>query len=137
MDWADLARLAADPNATIASATVEYPVLSTMKDADAMREMTMGKRVAETALHREVRHFAFPFGDPDSFRRAHVVMAEEAGFHSAVSTIPGIVDAEGRTNLHALPRIAWDGRLNSIRAMRVVLSGATFGAVRPTPKPEI
>jgi peptidoglycan/xylan/chitin deacetylase (PgdA/CDA1 family) len=132
MDWADLAKLAADPNATIASATVEYPVLSTMKDADAMREMTMGKRVAETALHREVRHFAFPFGDPDSFRRAHVVMAEEAGFHSAVSTIPGIVDAEGRTNQHALPRIAWDGRRRSLRVMRVLLSGVTFAPVRPT-----
>ncbi|MBV8701444.1 polysaccharide deacetylase family protein [Bradyrhizobium sp.] len=132
MDWADLARLAADPNATIASATVEYPVLSTMKDADAMREMTMGKRVAETVFHREVRHFAFPFGDPQSFRRAHVVMAEEAGFHSAVSTIPGIVDADSRTNLHALPRIAWDGRCRSLRVMRVLLSGVTFAPVKPT-----
>ena len=132
MDWADLAKLAADPNATIGSATVDYPVLSTMKDADALRQITMGKRVAETAFHREVRHFAFPFGDPDSFRRAHVVMAEEAGFFSAVSTIPGIVDAEGRTNLHALPRIAWDGRRRSLRAMRVLLSGVTFAAVKPT-----
>ena len=59
-------------------------------------------------------------------------MAEEAGFASAVSTIPGIVEAEGRTNLHALPRIAWDGRLRSLRALRVLLSGATFAAVRPT-----
>ena len=132
MDWADLAKLAADPNATIGSATVDYPVLSTMKDADALRQITMGKRVAETAFHREVRHFAFPFGDPDSFRRAHVVMAEEAGFFSAVSTIPGIVDAEGRTNLHALPRIAWDGRRRSLRAMRVLLSGVTFAPVKPT-----
>jgi hypothetical protein len=54
-----------------------------------------------------------------------------------VSTISGIVDTAGRTNLHALPRISWDGRLNSLRAMRVVLSGATFAAVRPTSKPEI
>ena len=42
--------------------------------------MTMGKAVAEAAFHREVRHFAYPFGDRDSFRRAHVVMAQEAGF---------------------------------------------------------
>jgi hypothetical protein len=103
-----------------------------MKDADAQREMTMGRRVAETAFHREVRHFAFPFGDRDSFRRAHVVMAEEAGFLTAVSTIPGIVDAEGRTNLHALPRIAWDGRCRSLRAMRVLLSGISFAPVKPT-----
>jgi len=132
MDWADLAKLAADPNVTIGSATVNYPVLSIMKDADAQREMTMGRRVAETAFHREVRHFAFPFGDRDSFRRAHVVMAEEAGFLTAVSTIPGIVDAEGRTNLYALPRIAWDGRCRSLRAMRVLLSGISFAPVKPT-----
>jgi len=137
MDWEDFSKLAADPLVAIGSATVNYPVLSNLRDADALREMTMGKAVAEAAFRREVKHFAFPFGDRNSFRRAHVVMSEEAGFASAVSTISGIIDTAGRTNLHALPRIAWDGRLNSLRAMRVVLSGATFAPVRPTPKPEI
>jgi hypothetical protein len=131
MDWADLAKLAADPNVTIGSATVNYPVLSKLKDAAAWREMSMGRAVGEAAFHREIRHFAYPFGDRDSWRRAHLVMAEEAGFTSAVSTISGIVEAEGRTNLHALPRIAWDGRLRSLRAMRVLLSGATFRPVKP------
>jgi hypothetical protein len=59
-------------------------------------------------------------------------MAEEAGFLSAVSAIPGVVEAEGRTSLHALPRIAWDGRQRSLRAMRVILSGATFPEIKPT-----
>jgi hypothetical protein len=59
-------------------------------------------------------------------------MAEEAGFVSAVSTIPGIVEAEGRTNLRALPRIAWDGRVRSLRMMRVLVSGVTFAPVKPT-----
>ena len=49
-----------------------------------------------------------------------LAMAEEAGFASAVSAIPGVVEAAGRTNLHALPRIAWDGRQRSLRAMRVI-----------------
>jgi hypothetical protein len=97
-----------------------------------LREMTMGRAVAQAALHRDVRHFAYPFGDRASFRRQHVAMAEEAGFVSAASAIPGIVEAEGRTNLHALPRIAWDGRQRSLRAMRVILSGATFPKVKPT-----
>jgi peptidoglycan/xylan/chitin deacetylase (PgdA/CDA1 family) len=132
MDWTDLAILAADPNVTIASATVNHHALSNLKDAAALREMTMGRAVVETALRREIRHFAYPFGDRDSFRRAHVVMAEEAGFASAVSTIPGIVDSAGRTNLRVLPRIAWDGRRHSLRAMRVLLSGATFAPVQPT-----
>jgi peptidoglycan/xylan/chitin deacetylase (PgdA/CDA1 family) len=132
MDWADLEKLAADPNVTFGSATTGYSVLSSMKDAAARREMTMARAVAEAAFHREVTHFAYPFGDRDSFRRTHVVMTEEAGFVSAVSAIPGVVEAEGRTNLHALPRIAWDGRNRSLRAMRVLLSGVTFAPVRPT-----
>ena len=131
LDWEDLAKLAADPLVTLGSATVSYPVLSNLKDAVAQREMTMGKAVAEAAFHRELRHFAFPFGDSASWRRKHTVMAEEAGFISAASAIPGVVEAEGRTSLHALPRIAWDGRQHSLRAMRVILSGITFPEVRP------
>jgi peptidoglycan/xylan/chitin deacetylase (PgdA/CDA1 family) len=126
MDWDDLGRLAADPLVTMGSATVNYPVLSNLKDADALREMTMGRAVAQTAFHRDVRHFAYPFGGRDAFRRQHVVMAEEAGFASAVTAIPGVVQAEGGSNLHALPRIAWDGRQRSLRVMRVMLSGTTF-----------
>jgi peptidoglycan/xylan/chitin deacetylase (PgdA/CDA1 family) len=137
MDWTDLAKLAADPRVTIGSATVNYPDLSQIKDTAAWREMTMGKAVLESALHRPVRHLAFPFGDPDSFRRTHVVMAEEAGFASAVSTISGVVQTEGRTNLHALPRIAWDGRSRSLRALRVLLSGAMFPPVKPSPHAKI
>lgn len=132
MDWEDLAKLAADPLVTIGSATVNYPVLANMKDAAALREMTMGKAVAEAAFGREIRHFAFPFGDRSSFRRSHVGMAEEAGFASAASAIPGIVDAEGRTNLRALPRISWDGRVRSLRMLRVLVSGAAFAPVKPT-----
>ena len=130
MDWDDLGRLAADPLVTMASATVNYPVLSNLKDADALREMTMGRAVAQAAFRREVRHFAYPFGDRAAFRRQHVAMAEEVGFASAASAIPGIVETEGRSNLHALPRIAWDGRQRSLRAMRVILSGATFPPVK-------
>jgi len=137
MDWADFDKLAADPMVTIGSATVNYSALSTLKENAALREMTMANAVIDAALHRGVKHFAYPFGDRDSFRRAHVVMAEAAGFSSAVSTIAGIVDTEGRTNLRALPRIAWDGRMRSLRAMRVILSGSAFAPVMPTPgKPD-
>lgn len=126
MDWSELATLAADPLVTIGSATVNYPVLSNLKDAAASREMTMGAAVARAAFHRDVRHFAYPFGDAASWRRQHVAMAAEAGFASAVSAISGTVQSAGRSNLHALPRIAWNGRLRSLRAMRAMLSGAMF-----------
>jgi peptidoglycan/xylan/chitin deacetylase (PgdA/CDA1 family) len=107
-----------------------------LKDAQALREMIMGKAVAETALRREVRHFAYPYGDRTSWLRKHAAMAEESGFASAVSTIPGVVEAEGRTALHALPRISWDGRQRSLRAIRVILSGITFPPVKPPTRGE-
>jgi len=91
----------------------------------------MGRAVAQAAFQRDVRHFAYPFGDRAAFRRQHVAMAAEAGFVSAASALSGVVQAEGRTNLHALPRIAWDGRQRSLRVMRVLLSGITFPPVKP------
>ncbi len=109
--------LAADPLVTIGSATVNYPVLSNLGDADAQREMTMGQAVAQAAFRRDVRHFAYPFGDRASFARKHVQMAEEAGFVSAASALPGVVHAEGRTNLHALPRLVL-GRTAALAARR-------------------
>ena len=131
MDWDDLTKLAADPLVTIGSATVNYPVLTNLKDADAQREMAMGKAVAEAAFRRSIHHFAYPFGDRESWRRAHVGMAQEAGFVSAASAISGVVQAQGRSNLHALPRVAWDGQQRSLRMMRVILSGAFFAPARP------
>lgn len=124
LDWADLIKLAADPLVTLGAATVNFPVLATMKDSAALKEMTMGKAVMEAALRRDVRHFAYPFGDRKSWQRKHMAMVEDAGFVSAVSAIPGVIREAGHTPLLALPRISWDGRLRSLRAMRVVLSGA-------------
>ena len=92
--------------------------------------MAMGRAVAQTAFHRDISHFAYPFGDRAAFGRAHVRLAREAGFASAVTALPGVVEAEGRSNLHALPRISWDGRQRSLRAMRVMLSGVMLPKVR-------
>jgi peptidoglycan/xylan/chitin deacetylase (PgdA/CDA1 family) len=130
IDWDALNRLAADPNVTIGSATVNYPVLANLKDTDAQREMAMGKAVAEAAFHRTIKHFAYPFGDRDAFRRQHVAMAQEIGFASAATVLPAVVESKGYSNLHALPRVAWDGR-QPLRMMRVMLSGVFLPQVRP------
>jgi len=131
MDWDDLTKLAADPNVTFGSATVNYPVLSSLKDADAQREIAMGKAVAEAAFHRTIRHFAYPFGDRDAFSRQHVAMAQEMDLASAATVLPAVVESKGYSNLHALPRVAWDGRQRSLRMMRVMLSGVFLPQLRP------
>jgi peptidoglycan/xylan/chitin deacetylase (PgdA/CDA1 family) len=114
-------RLAADPNVTIGSATVNYPVLSTCGTRRAARD-AMGRAVAEAAFTARVRHFAYPFGDRDAFAAARGDGAGD-GLASAATALPGVVEPKAYTNLHALPRVAWDGRQRSLRMMRVILSG--------------
>ncbi|MCK9202676.1 MAG: polysaccharide deacetylase family protein [Gallionella sp.] len=124
MSWEDLTKLARDPQATIGSATVNYPNLVHIKGTSALREMTMGRTVLETALGGSCPHFAYPFGGEGNFGPREMLLAREAGFVTAVSTKPGVVRADGQSDLMALPRITWDGR-RSLRALRVVLSGIT------------
>jgi len=123
MSWDDLAKLAKDPLVTIGSATVNYPILANLRDSEALREMTMGRAVVKTALGRDPQHFAYPFGYRGSYARQHLLLAADAGFASAVSAVSGVVWPQGRSDPYALPRIAWDGRRRSLRAMRVMLSG--------------
>ena len=126
MDWDDLDKLAADPDVTFGSMTVHAPVLANLADADASREISMGRAVAQAAFHRNVLHFAYPFGDRAAFNSRHIALAKAAGFASAVTTLPGTVKTQGRSDLHALPRIAWDGRSQSLAVMRALLSGMMF-----------
>ncbi len=128
MRWDEVAQLVADPLVTIGSATVNYPALSSLTDAAALREITMGRAVLEAALGYDPVHVAFPFGDSKSFGLRDVTMARQAGFASAVTSVPGVVLPDGRSNLHALPRLTWDGRRRSLRALRVMLSGMALSA---------
>ena len=124
MSWEDLAKLARDPQATIGSATVNYPNLALVKGTVALREMNMGRTVLETALDGPCRHFAYPFGGEGSFGPRDMLLAREAGFVGAVSAKPGVIRADGQSDPMAMPRITWDGR-RSLRALRAALSGIT------------
>lgn len=125
MTWPQLGELSSDPLATIGSATLNYPVLSrTLNDA-VERELKMGRAVLEAAIGRKAPHLAYPYGDNRAFGRRHVLIATQLDFASAVTAEPGVITANEQTALMSLPRITWDGRRRSLRAMRVILTGVT------------
>ncbi|MDR3466570.1 MAG: polysaccharide deacetylase family protein [Xanthobacteraceae bacterium] len=123
MEWSDLRALARDPLVEIGSATVHHPVLTTLPAAAALREMRMGRQVAEAALDRAVRHFAYPFGGRETIGRRDVGHAQDAGFASAVTTEPRVVRPRDAAAPYALPRLSWDGRRRSLRGFRVLTAG--------------
>jgi peptidoglycan/xylan/chitin deacetylase (PgdA/CDA1 family) len=125
MTWPELGELSADPLATIGSATLNYPVLSRTVNDVAERELKMGRAVVEAAIDRKAPHVAYPYGDNRAFGRRHMLIASQLDFTSAVTAEPGVITATEQTGLMAMPRISWDGRRRSLRAMRVILSGIT------------
>ncbi|KAA0076078.1 polysaccharide deacetylase family protein [Tardiphaga sp. P9-11] len=128
LSWDDVATFVSNPRATVGSSTVNYPALANLGDNAALREIAMGRAVTQAALPYAPRHFAFPFGDERSFDQRHIAMAGEAGFASAVTSIPGVIRPDSGSDIHALPRLAWDGRRTSLRALRVMVSGLMLGA---------
>ena len=125
MSWPELGELAEDPRVTIGSATLNYPVLSRTLNDVAERELKMGRAVVEAAIGRKAQHLAYPFGDHRAFGRRHMLIATQLDFASAVTAEEGVITAGEETNVMALPRVTWDGRRRSLRAMRVILSGIT------------
>lgn len=124
LTWPQIVALAADPNVTIASATVSYEPLSAMSPNAASREIAMGQSVLSAALQRPIRHFAYPVGNANSFEPRHAAMVRDAGFVTAVTAKEGTLDARQRVDLHALPRLMWHGEHSTIRGLRAMLSGA-------------
>lgn len=130
LSWQELNDLSASPLATIGTATASYPVLSRCLNDTAENEMRNGRIAMEASLGQRARHFAYPFGDHRSFGRRHAMMASQLGFATAATSEPGVI-MPGATDLMRLPRIAWDGRRQSLRPMRVILSGITVGGRTP------
>jgi peptidoglycan/xylan/chitin deacetylase (PgdA/CDA1 family) len=120
---AQVAAFAADPLVIFGCTTAGPVRLASLDDATAQREIAAGQAMAQSALSREIRHFAYSPGDAGSFDRRHAAMVAAAGFASGAGAIPGVVQADGRSDLHALPRLSWDGRRRSLRALRVMLYG--------------
>jgi peptidoglycan/xylan/chitin deacetylase (PgdA/CDA1 family) len=75
-------------------------------------------------LGREVRHFAYPFGDAQSAGAREYAMTEELGFVTAVTTLPRLLQPADRQRLTALPRVSINGKFQSERYLDVLLSGA-------------
>jgi peptidoglycan/xylan/chitin deacetylase (PgdA/CDA1 family) len=124
MDWDELVTLAADPLVTIGAHTVSHPILSKLPERQVRSEMEMSRRVIEAALGTPPQHFAYPIGDPAAAGPREFRIASELGFKTAVTTRPGVLFADHREHLCALPRISVNGEYQQLRYLQVLLSGA-------------
>jgi peptidoglycan/xylan/chitin deacetylase (PgdA/CDA1 family) len=124
MDWEELGRLAADPLVTIGAHTVNHVMLAKTPERQARSEMAMSRAVIEASLGLKPDHLSYPVGDPTSAGPREFAIAAELGLATAVTTRPGVLFADHRDHLTALPRISVNGDFQRLRYLDVLLSGA-------------
>jgi peptidoglycan/xylan/chitin deacetylase (PgdA/CDA1 family) len=92
----------------IGAHTVSHPILTSLDDDSARREIVGSKEALEAVLGKPVRLFAYPNGKPgQDYQAEHVAMVKQLGFEAAVSTSWGA--ARPGSDLFQLPRFTpWD-----------------------------
>lgn len=126
LGWADLAEIARNELATIGAHSQTHPRLAKLDASSARQEMAQSRDDIARELGVTVRHFCYPVGDPTSAGAREFALARDLGFASAVTTRPGMLFAEHRDHLFALPRLSLNGRFQSLDAFDILLSGAPF-----------
>jgi peptidoglycan/xylan/chitin deacetylase (PgdA/CDA1 family) len=124
MRWDEIVALAADPLVTIGSHTVNHVMLSKASEDVARRELVDGRHAIETRIGRPVEHLAYPYGGRDTAGEREFRLAAELGFKTAVTTRPGVLFAQHRRHMTALPRLSLNGEYQDLRYFDVLLSGA-------------
>ena len=129
LDWRELALLAQHELATIGAHSVTHARLAKLEREAARREMEDSRARIAAKLGVEIRHFCYPVGDPTAAGPREFALARELDFLSAVTTTPGVLLDEHRSEPFALPRVSVNGRHQNLAAMDVLLSGAPFAVL--------
>jgi peptidoglycan/xylan/chitin deacetylase (PgdA/CDA1 family) len=102
----ELRGLANDPLATIGAHTVTHRSLTALNAAEVWRELTDNRAYLQSCLERDVSHFAYPFGKPDTCGLREAELALKAGFTTAVTTSNRPILIQNRENVGLLPRVS-------------------------------
>jgi peptidoglycan/xylan/chitin deacetylase (PgdA/CDA1 family) len=113
-----------EPLLEIGGHTTTHTRLSLLDESAVLKELGQNKRQLESIIDREVRHFAYPFGDPASCAERDFRLAKAAGFKTAVTTRIGNLFPDHLEHRFALPRLRFIGPCESLGFMESQRSGA-------------
>ncbi len=98
----ELVQFAASDVVTIGAHTVDHVRLRGLPAEEQKQNILSSKEELERLSGREIAHFAYPYGGPDSFDDHSVDAVRSAGFETACTTIRG--NAKSTSDSHRLPR---------------------------------
>ena len=123
MNWREVQQTLEDPLCTIGAHTLNHQALARLTAEQAATEIDNGVSALEEKSGHRARHFAFPYGYRAAAAERDFKIAGDLGFETAVTTRPGMIFAEHRDHLTALPRISVNGLFQNIRHFAPLTSG--------------
>jgi len=130
MSWDELRELAGEPLVTIGGHTHDHFALARLPAEEARTDILRGVDRLETELGTRPRHFAYPYGKERSVCGRDAAFLAEAGFASAVTTTPGVLNTSSARDLLRLPRISVNGHYQSADYFDQYLTGVPFALFR-------
>lgn len=89
----DLAR--GTSGAIVGAHTIAHELLRGNSYAEQLATIRTSREALEALVAQPVRHFAYPFGGVDAFDAISVLASRDAGFTTAATTLPGLLDRSG------------------------------------------
>ncbi len=123
LTWDQLRGLASDPLVTLSAHTVNHYTLNSLGDDEVRYEILESRRILEAHLHKQIEHFAYPFGNRREAQEREFRIAAQCGFKTAMTTRTGGIFPEHKSHLTALPRYDLT-QLALPRDLDLVTSGA-------------
>jgi peptidoglycan/xylan/chitin deacetylase (PgdA/CDA1 family) len=102
MTTSELLDLASSDTVTIGAHTTDHVCLSSRSAPEQQETISASKQRLERLTGQPVRHFAYPFGGPESFDEDSVEAVRAAGFDTACTTVPA--NARSTSDRYRLPR---------------------------------
>jgi peptidoglycan/xylan/chitin deacetylase (PgdA/CDA1 family) len=124
MSWEELRGIVSHPLITVGAHTVRHDALSALDENDALAEMTTSRQRLQDKLQRSIDHFAYPFGTVSTCGPREFVLAQRAGFRTAVTTRPGNISKRHLEFPTALPRFVLGGAREKLADVSLCVSGA-------------
>ena len=126
MRWDEVRAASRDPLVTVGAHSMTHASLAKCSSEEAEWQIAASIEHVEHELGRHCRHFAYPYGDTGSAGPREFEIARKLGLRTAVTTQKGLIGADVRDRLTALPRLSLNGDFQDERLVQVLLSGAPF-----------
>ena len=123
MNWDQVVALSKEPLCSIGAHTINHYALSKLPLEDMRSEIIKSRDILAEKLGIEPRHLAYPYGFPETCGVREFELTEKLGFATATTTRHGVIYPEHKDHMFALPRVSLNGRYQSMRYVKTLLSG--------------